>query len=108
MEYEIVNIEEKDGFTLTLSFTPEHDLPFWDFETEEEREELFRKIDNGSLLWFIAKLECFKEGVFLSNSYLCGCCYESIESFLTDGYYSNMVNTVIEEAKQKIKELNDE
>ncbi len=98
--------EEREGFTITLECLPEHDAPGWDFESEEEKQELFRKIDNGVLLWFCAKVSAHKHGILLASDYLGGCCYDDINQFLNDVYYQDMVGMVINEAKQAIVELN--
>ena len=108
MDEELVHTEECQGFTINLYLRPEYDTPDWDFEREEERTELLRKIENGSVLWFCAKVTADKKGVELSSDYLGGCCYSSVDQFLTGGYYEDMKNTVIEEARQTIKELQND
>ena len=97
--------ETIDGFEIVLSIAPETMEPDWDFETEEERQELFERINNGSLVWFVAKVTASKNGIELASDYLGGCCYESISEFVKDGYYSDMVQNTISEARNAIIKL---
>lgn len=103
--WETVQQEEKDGFTITLEIAPESDAPDWDFESEQERQDLIEQINNGNILWFVAKVSASKCGVELATDYLGGCCYSSIPEFINDGYYQDMVDNVITEAKQKIIDI---
>lgn len=102
--WEQVHTEEKDGFTINLCFALEDIAPDWDM-TEEERDELFEKINNGSLLWVIARVEVKKKSIVLGSSYLGNCCYEEAKDFLLTGYYEDMVNEAMQEAKDMIEEL---
>jgi hypothetical protein len=99
-----VHTEEREGFTLTLSFTSEDSKPDWEM-TEEEQRDLFEKINNGTLLWFIARVEASKNGVILGTDYLGGCCYESVKDFIEVGYYADMVHEAIAEARKTLDGL---
>lgn len=104
--FETMHEEEQDGFTIRLSVTPEDQPIDWDFETEEDRLETLEKIDNGSLVYFIARVEAVKCGIVLASDYLGGCCYESVQDFVDEkGYYQDMVDAVILEAGEMIEEL---
>ena len=103
--WEIVFQEEKDGFIITLEITPETDKPDWDFESEQERKDLIEKINNGNILWFVAKVTAMKHGILLADDYLGGCCYDSIKDFINDAYYQDMVDNVLKAVKQKIIDL---
>lgn len=105
MYYETIKTETIDGFDIEFAVAPEDQAPDWDFETEEEREELLRKIDNGSLAWFVARVTASKNGIKLASDYLGGCCYESVEGFIADAYYFDMVQNVITEAREAIVKL---
>ena len=105
MYWETIKTETVDGFDITFSVAPEDMAPDWDFETDEERDELFRKIDNGTLLWFVAKVTASKNGIELASDYLGGCCYESTDEFIADAYYFDMVQNVITEARDAIVKL---
>jgi len=99
--WEKVYQEEKDGLIINLEVTQETDAPDWDFESEEEKQEVLSKINNGILLWFCARVTASKADITLAADYLGGCCYDSVESFIQDGYYADMIASVITEAKQK-------
>jgi hypothetical protein len=108
MYWETAHKETVDGFDIVLSITPEDMPPDWD-ETEEQRAETLRKIDNGTLAYFIAKVEASKHGVLLATEYLGGCCYDNVEQFVKDGdYYGDMVAEATKEAKAMIKKLQGE
>ena len=103
--WEKVHQEEKDGLIITLELTQETDAPDWDFESEQERQDLIEQINNGNILWFVAKVSAMKQGIVLATDYLGGCCYDSVEDFIKDAYYQDMVDNVITAAKQKIIDL---
>lgn len=101
--WEIANVEAKDGFEIVLSTTPEDMPPDWD-ETEEQRAETLRNIENGTWVYFIARVEACKEGIALGTSYLGGCCYESVKQFVKEGgYYEDMVHEAMQEAQERIR-----
>jgi hypothetical protein len=105
--FETVHTETRgDGFTIELALAPEDMAPDWDFESEEDRQETLRKIDSGVWLWFVARVTVSKHGVRLGVDYLGGCCYESVEDFMsTDGYYPDMVDQAMEEAQSTLRKL---
>jgi hypothetical protein len=102
--YETVHEETRDGFDIVLSFAPEHYAPDWDM-TEEEKVDLFDRIDRGVLLWFMARVEVKKAGITLGSDYLGGCCYESVLDFMRGGYYDDMIDAAMREARKTILEL---
>lgn len=105
MYYETIKTETIDGFDITFSVGPEDMAPDWDFETDADRDELLRKIENGTFLWFVAKVTASKNGIELASDYLGGCCYESTDEFIEDAYYFDMVQNVISEAREAIVKL---
>lgn len=73
----------------------------------EETEEQLKEIENSNVI-FCAKVTAKKAGVELASDYLGGCIYEDEEDFYTkykDDYFADMVETVVSEAKEKVKEL---
>ena len=108
MYWEVANVEAKDGFEIVLSITPEDMPPDWD-ETEEQRAETLRKIEDGTWVYFIARVEACKEGIALGTSYLGGCCYENVRQFLkeSDEYYQDMVHEAIEAARARINRFKE-
>ena len=104
IHYETVHEETRDGFDIALSFAPEDCAPDWDM-TEGEKIDLFDKIDRGVLLWFMARVEAKKGRLTLGADYLGGCCYESVSDFVRGGYYDDMVNEALREARKTISAL---
>lgn len=103
--WEIVYQEEREGFIIKLEVTHESELPDWDFESELKKTELIEQINNGNLLWFVAKVSASKCNIELAADYLGGCCYKNIDEFINDSHHNDMVNNIITEAKQKIIDL---
>ena len=103
--WETAHKETRDGFDIVLSVTPEDMPPDWD-ETEEEHAETLRKIDDGTWVYFEARVEARKEGITLGTVYLNGCCYDSVRQFVEEcAYYGGMVDDAIEEARKTIAKL---
>lgn len=104
--WETVHTETRDGFDIELALAPEDKAPDWDFESEDERQETARRIDNGSLLWFVARVTASRHGVALGTDYLGGCCYDTVQEFLRDGYYAGMVEQALSEARDTVAAIN--
>ena len=103
--WETAHSEARDGFDIVLSVTPEDMPPDWD-ETEEERAETLRKINDGTWAYFVARVEARKEGITLGTAYLGGCCYDSVRQFVEEGdYYGDMVDEAVDEARKVIAKL---
>jgi hypothetical protein len=106
IHFETMHEKEQDGFSIRLSITPDSHPIDWDFETEQDRLDLLEKIDNGTLVYFIARVEAIKCGIVLGTDYLGGCCYESVQAFVDDNdYYADMVNSAIQAANDNIEAL---
>lgn len=89
-------------FSFDLSLGPEIDSPDWDFESEDERAELFEKINDGRLLYFCARWRVKLDGATIAENYLGQCCYESAADFMKDGYHRDMLAETIREARQSL------
>ena len=94
-----------EGFDIELSIMDEDMPPDWDFESEDERQQLFEKINTGETLYFIAKVTASKHGIELGTDYLGGCCYNRMSEFLNDPYFAQMIDNAIAEAQDNIKQL---
>lgn len=104
--YETIHTETAAGFDIVFSVTPELSEPDWDFGTEEDKQETLNRIERGDLAWFVARVQAFKHGVLLGTDYLGGCCYDSPKQFVeSSGYYGDMVEAAVEEARYKIEKL---
>lgn len=103
--WETVHAEIRDGFKIELAITPEDKAPDWEFESEEQRQDTSRRIDNGDLLWFVARVTASRHGVTLGTDYLGGCCYDSVQDFLRDEYYFGMIDEAVGDARRMIEKL---
>ena len=103
--WETVHAELRDGFKVELAIAPEDKPLTGDYESEEQRQELVDRIDNGELLWFVARVTASRHGVTLGTDYLGGCCYDSVQEFLRDDYYDGMVEEALGDARRMIEKL---
>lgn len=105
--WKTINTESKDGFDIVFSVTWEDMSPADHFESDD-LPTLIADIESGNLQWCIARVQAFKNGIELASDYLGGCCYKSYSDFVDEnGYYTDMVQTVISEAKETIKALTE-
>lgn len=89
-------------FTLRLYLEPEDIAPDWDFETEQEKQELLDKIEDGSLLYFCAHVAVEWKGNEIGSAYLGCCCYETVDEFKRCGYFYDMAREAIKEARKTL------
>lgn len=108
--YQLEHSEQYQGFTIKFYSEFEHTHPRDSFDdTEWDIDELCQKIDAGHYVWFTAKVTASKNGIELASDYLGCCLYESVMEFVTDNdYYSDMKQTVVNEAHGVIKLLTEE
>ena len=104
--WELIDTQERDGFTLQLHFAPEDDAPEDHFATgcEEEDAALCVEIRAGLWLWFVARVTASKAGVTLGTSYLGGCCYANAAEFIGCSF-DDMASDAIDEARATIAKL---
>ena len=111
--WETVHSETREGFDIELAFTPEdiHPDDLFDWEACGNREETLEKIDAGLLLWFTARVRVSvdrpdgKASVVIGEDYLGGCLYESARDFMASGYYEDMVQAALDNARDFIDSL---
>ena len=105
--WETIHEEEHNGFLIVTSITHEDTHPRDSFdETPEDMAEICRKIDQGILTWFVARVQAFRHGVLLGTDYLGGNLYENPQDFIKEGgYYEDMVNAATTEAANTIELL---
>ena len=104
------NLGNSDGITLVFYAYPEHTDPTDNdefYDTKEKKQKLYDQLNRYELVYFIACIKAYKLGVELSSEYLGNCLYESYEEFIddTNDYIGDMKETVISEAKTRIKHL---
>lgn len=99
-------IGEFSGFTIVLSFEPEHMNMRNHFINEcEWSEEQFNEIKNFK--WFIAKVTAYKGSIECGSTYLGGNCDKSLKDVMGDGkvenilsgYMPQMIEDVVQEAE---------
>lgn len=108
MYRELINTETHEGFEIRFYAREEYANPQDCFDESIEAEfGTFEKIADGRLAWFCAEVTASKNGIELASDYLGACCYESVQDFVreSDGYYEDMRERVIEEARAAIQSL---
>lgn len=105
--WETIHEETRDGFDIVFSVAPEDMHPGDSFDPAcFDIEELCEDINRGRYVWFVARVQAFREGVELASDYLGGCLYDSAMDFVRDGdYYADMVDTVTREARATVEKL---
>ena len=110
--WETVHSETRESFDIELAFTPEdiHPDDLFDWEACGNREETLRKIDAGLLLWIMARVRVSVErpdgcSVVIGEDYLGGCLYESVSDFIASGYYDDMVQAALNNARDFIDSI---
>lgn len=99
---------EQDGFRLVVSRHYDDTNPrdcFDCFDTEEQKEDFFRKIESGFYDWFGFRVQAYKHGILLGEGSLWGCCYEKAEEIFTDGTCADVAWQAIKEAKNTIQRI---
>lgn len=104
-------VETVQGFDIYFTPLVEYDTleSLYPDDTPAQIKEAAEKLERYEAVLFCAQVTAHKAGVELSSDYLGACHYDSYEDFYIKykgDYYAGMVDTVISEAKQKIKELN--
>lgn len=98
--WERIDTQDRDGFTIKTYIRPE------DFAPDFDDEEVIEGINEGLYLWFQVMVTASKADVELGREYLGGCCYEDAMDFIRDGdYWEDMVAGAIAEARNVIEEL---
>lgn len=106
--YETIHTEKATGFDIVFSVTPEYVEPDWEFEDEADKQDTLDRIERGDLVYFVARVEAYKNGVLLGTDYLGGCCYDSYAQFVeASDYYADMVENAVSEARSTIAKLTE-
>jgi len=104
--YETIHTEDIGGFRIMCSVKHDDTDPRDLFDDPiEDINEICRKIDDGTYVWFIARVEAFKHGILLGTSYIRGNLYDNIKDFIKDGVYEDMMDEAIDEAKNNLEML---
>ena len=115
--WNLIDEHTRDGYTIKTYTAPETDDPRDHFLVEgnaqmglnESLYSVVEDINAGNLAWFKVMVQASRKGMVLSYDYLGGCCYQSETEFLDiDGYWTDMCEAVLSEAKRVVKELLEE
>jgi len=99
-----------DGFDIQFEALEEH-MPVEDMLSFEEcgcdHSSTIRAVNNDEYEYFMARVVATKNGIELAEDILGGCIYVTEETFYTEknGYFEDMIKTVVAEAKENIKNL---
>jgi hypothetical protein len=99
---------EKDGFKIYVDVIPDDTNPrdYFDcFKSDDEEEEFFRKIENGTYAWFGFRVRVFKHGVELGEASLWACCYADPAEILRDGTCDDITWEALEEARKTLNKI---
>jgi len=102
--WEYIQTETRGDFEYVLSIRPEESEPDWEMSAEEKAQ-ILDQIDKGWLRWFMAKIEAKKLGITLSTQYIGGCCYPSVQDFITGGIYEDLIWDASIEADMTLRQL---
>jgi hypothetical protein len=93
---------ERLGFTVIVDKTYE-DIDPWSQLSEcfDNRDELYRKINDGDLDWFMLRVRAMLNGHEMAVKYLGGCLYDwnRVSDVLTDGTVEDCLLEVLPEAR---------
>jgi len=106
--FDTIDARTIDGFDIVCAVTPEDTHPRDSFdETPEDMAEMCRKIDLGLLDWFVVRVQAYRCGVLLGESYLGGNLYNNAREFVTEsgGYYDDLIFEAIGEANKTLNSL---
>lgn len=98
----IVRSEERDGFRVDARVTYES-LGCVDYDT-------LVRIRMEELLFFSVTVTASRAGITFGSAFLGGCIYKEVDEFFADenGYYADLVQEAVEEAKNALKRLLDD
>jgi hypothetical protein len=99
---------QREGFEVIVDKTWE-DIDPWSQLSEcyDDREELYRKINDGDLDWFMLRVRAMLNGHELAVKYLGGCLYDwnRVSDVLTDGTVEDCLLEVLPEARAEAQRL---
>lgn len=116
MNWEKLHEEQDQGFDIVLSIAPEDIDPADLFDTSIDTDtgepvydidEIYRKINNGTYSWFVARVKAYKHGIELGCEYLGGNLYADPNEFIADGCFADLKWQALEEAKNAIQLLTE-
>ena len=100
---ELVRFEDREGFEIIVDKTWE-DIALRDCfdDTCYDIADMERKVNDGSLDWFMLRVRALVDGHELAAEYLGGCLYEDARECLTDGTAEDLIETAVINAKKAV------
>ncbi len=99
--WETIHTFKTARLTIETAVAPEDFQPDFDFDNDHDRDEFFRKIDNGVLEWFQVRVRVLLDHKFeIGADYLGGCCYDTAQEFLREDHWRYLVCDACEEARK--------
>ena len=104
--YETLLEQSREGLTIIVDKTHE-DIDPWELLSEcfDDRQELYRKIDQGYYDWFMLRVRVMYMQHELAAEFLGGCLYENAAECLTDGVADDLIFSALHTARGAIPEL---
>jgi len=105
MDYTIVKTVAHDTMPVDIEFAWTYeDQPLADAfdDTEEQIAEMYEKINNYDLTWFVARVRVMYQNSELGSAYLGGNLYDDVEKAFEDrlgGHLDDMIDEAMEEAQ---------
>lgn len=101
------HIENRGPFTIRFDALPESDPLDMTFDSDLwPLSEMAEEIENGHSVYFCARVRVSAHGIDLGEDYLGCCLYRDYSEFVTDdGYYPDMVETALTEARAALNTL---
>lgn len=103
-------IKKEQGFDIFFQpFVEDESLTdLYSDDTPEQIAEMQKDLNSYNSVLFVAKVSAHKAGIELGTDYLGGCHYGRYEDFYREesGYFADMVQNAINEAKKTIELIN--
>jgi hypothetical protein len=96
----------REGFQVIVDKTYE-DIDPWDCLSEcfDNKEQLYKDIDEGHWDWFMLRVRVLLDGHELACEYLGGCMYADAAEVLTDGTAEDTISEALVSARREVFRL---
>jgi len=103
---QLIRLEDREGFEIIVDKTWE-DIALRDCFDDScyDIKDMERKVNDGTLDWFMLRVRALIDGHELAAEYLGGCLYEDASEVLRDGTAEDLIETAVIEAKKAVYPL---
>jgi len=103
---QLIRLEDREGFEIIVDKTWE-DIALRDCFDDScyDIKDMERKVNDGTLDWFMLRVRALIDGHELAAEYLGGCLYEDASEILRDGTAEDLIETAVIEAKKAVYPL---